>query len=54
VKDIITEVTVKKLNINKIQAQFKQDLKNNSDIIFEKAENEAIEFSELFIKNGKI
>ena len=30
------------------------DLKNNSDIIFEKAEKEAIEFSELFIQNGKI
>jgi hypothetical protein len=54
VKDLITEVTFKKFDFNKIQAQFKHDLKNNSEIIFENAEKEAIEFSELFIQNGKI
>ncbi len=37
-----------------IQARFKQDLKSNSELIFGQAEKEAIEFSELFIKNGKI
>jgi hypothetical protein len=29
-------------------------LKSNSELIFGQAEKEAIEFSELFIKNGKI
>ena len=38
IKDLVTQVTFKKFNINKIQNQFNKDIENNSEVFFDKAE----------------